>query len=43
MELFKHTLFINLEHRKDRLEHVIEEFKKMNIEAERVNAVRPAS
>lgn len=43
MELFKHTLFINLEHRKDRLEHVTNEFEKMNIQAERVNAVRPKS
>lgn len=43
MELFKHTLFINLEHRKDRLEHVTKEFEKMNIQAERVNAVRPSS
>lgn len=43
MELFKHTLFINLEHRKDRLEHVTKEFEKMSIQAERVNAVRPSS
>ena len=40
MELFKHTLFINLESRRDRLEHVQQEFKKMNIEAERINAIR---
>jgi glycosyl transferase family 25 len=40
MELFKNTLFINLDHRKDRLEHVTEEFKKMNITAERVNAIK---
>lgn len=40
MELFKNTLFINLEHRKDRLEHAITEFKKMNIKAERVDAIK---
>lgn len=38
MELLKNTLFINLESRKDRLEHVETEFKKLGIEAERVNA-----
>lgn len=43
MELFKHTLFINLEARKDRLEHAEKEFKKMNITAERFNAVKLAS
>jgi GR25 family glycosyltransferase involved in LPS biosynthesis len=42
MDLFKHTLFINLEHRTDRLEHVKEEFKKIGIEGERVNAVKLA-
>ena len=40
MELLKNTLFINLEHRKDRLEHVNSEFKKMEIDAERVNAIK---
>jgi GR25 family glycosyltransferase involved in LPS biosynthesis len=40
MELLKHTLFINLEHRKDRLEHINTEFKKMEIDAERVNAIK---
>jgi GR25 family glycosyltransferase involved in LPS biosynthesis len=40
MELFKNTLFINLEQRTDRLEHVLAEFDKMNITAERVNAVK---
>ena len=40
MELFKHTLFINLENRPDRLEHAESEFKKMDIIAERVNAVK---
>ena len=38
MELLKNTLFINLESRKDRLEHAEAEFKKLGIEAERVNA-----
>jgi len=42
MELFKHTLFINLASRPDRLEHVQKELKKMNIEAERINAIRMA-
>tara|TARA_B110000967_G_C18880567_1_gene560818 strand:+ start:2033 stop:2701 length:669 start_codon:yes stop_codon:yes gene_type:complete len=42
MELFKHTLFINLEHRSDRLEHVKEELKKIGVEGERVNAVKLA-
>lgn len=41
MDLFKHTLFINLQHRTDRLEHVLNEFKKMGIEtAERFNAIK---
>jgi hypothetical protein len=36
-----HTLFINLEHRRDRLAHVQGEFAKMQIvDAERVNAVK---
>ena len=43
MELLKHTLFINLEHRKDRLEHAMNEFKILGIEAERVDAVKPKS
>ena len=40
MELLKHTLFINLEHRPDRLEHVQSEFKKLGIVGERINAVK---
>jgi len=41
MDLFKHTLFINLKHRTDRLEHVLNEFKKMGIEtAERFEAIK---
>jgi GR25 family glycosyltransferase involved in LPS biosynthesis len=43
MELFKHTLFINLEQREDRLKHAKEEFKKMGINAQRFNAVKLAS
>jgi len=39
MSLFENTLFINLEHRTDRLEHAVSEFKKMGINAERVNAI----
>lgn len=40
MDLFENTLFINLESRSDRLQHAVEEFKKMGIAAERVNAVK---
>lgn len=40
MELFKHTFFINLEERTDRLEHIENELKKMNIIGERINAVK---
>ena len=42
MELFKHTLFINLASRTDRLQHVQQELKKMNIDAERINAIKMA-
>jgi GR25 family glycosyltransferase involved in LPS biosynthesis len=42
MELFKHTLFINLASRPDRLQHVTLELKKMNIDAERINAIKMA-
>jgi GR25 family glycosyltransferase involved in LPS biosynthesis len=40
MELLKNTLFINLESRTDRLNHAVLEFKKMNINAERIDAVK---
>ena len=40
MELFKHTFFINLEERKDRLYHIENELKKMSIKGERINAVK---
>lgn len=40
MELFKHTFFINLEERTDRLENIEIELKKMGIKAERINAVK---
>jgi len=40
MELFEHAFYINLESRPDRLKHIIEELKKMNINAERVNAIK---
>ena len=43
MELFKHSLFINLKHRTDRLEHVTNEFKKMGINAERIEGIQPKS
>lgn len=42
MELIANTIFINLEHRTDRLEHVLKEFAKLNIQAERFNAVKTA-
>jgi GR25 family glycosyltransferase involved in LPS biosynthesis len=41
MELLEHTLFINLNHRTDRLEHINAEFEKMGIKAERVEGVQP--
>ena len=40
MELFKNTLYINLEHRKDRLGHITNEFKKMGMEGERFSAIK---
>ena len=43
MELFKHSIFINLKHRTDRLEHVTGEFKKMGINAERIEGIQPKS
>jgi len=41
MELFEHTLFINLDHRTDRLEHITNEFEKMGITPERVKGIQP--
>ena len=43
MDIFEHTLFINLDHRKDRLEHAEKEFEKLGIEAERFNAIKTSS
>ena len=43
MDIFEHTLFINLDHRTDRLEHAISEFAKMGITAERVQAIQAKS
>jgi glycosyl transferase family 25 len=43
MELLKNTLFINLEHRKDRLEHVTKQFEKLGIKGERFNAIKTTS
>jgi len=40
MELLKNTLFINLEHREDRLDHVQKELLKIGVKGERVNAVK---
>ena len=41
MELLEHTLFINLDHRTDRLEHINKEFEKMGIKGERIQGVQP--
>jgi len=38
--LFANTLYINLEHRTDRLAHVITELKKINIPGTRFNAIK---
>jgi len=41
MEYLKHTLFINLEHRTDRLQHVTQELHKIGLHtAERFHAIR---
>jgi len=40
MELLKNTLFINLEQRTDRLDHVTAELSKIGIKGERVNALK---
>jgi len=42
MELLKHTLFINLDQRVDRLAHATEQFKRMGIDAERVKGTKTA-
>lgn len=47
MELIANTIFINLQHRTDRLQHISEEFKTINIggtlNIQRFNAVKTAS
>ncbi len=40
MELLKNCLYINLEHRKDRLEHVEKQLKLIDISGERFNAIK---
>jgi glycosyl transferase family 25 len=40
MELLKNTLFINLDHRQDRLEHIVKEFALLGIAGERMKAVK---
>ena len=40
MELLKNTYVINLESRKDRLQHVINEFNKLNVIPKRFNAIK---
>jgi GR25 family glycosyltransferase involved in LPS biosynthesis len=41
MELLKNCLYINLDHRTDRLLSIHSEMKKMGIEPERFNAIKP--
>lgn len=43
MELLEHTLFINLEERTDRLQHVLGEFQKLGVQPQRYNANKAAS
>jgi len=43
MELLKNTYVINLESRKDRLQHVINEFNKLNVIPKRFNAIKTGS
>jgi len=43
MELFEHTLFINLDHREDRLRHLQGQFEVMGISGERFPAVKTAN
>lgn len=43
MELFTDTLFINLTHRTDRLSHILEQFDKLGISGERVDAIKTSS
>lgn len=43
MELFKNTLYINLESRTDRLEHITKQLEKMDISGERFNAIKTSS
>jgi len=40
MDWFKHALFINLDDRVDRLDHALNEFDKMNMQVERVSAIK---
>jgi glycosyl transferase family 25 len=40
MELLTNTIFINLESRKDRLEHVTTELNKIGVKGERFNAIK---
>lgn len=43
MELLEHTLYINLEHRKDRMLHASKQFEMLGISGERFNAVKTKS
>jgi GR25 family glycosyltransferase involved in LPS biosynthesis len=40
MELFKHTFYINLDHRTDRLENIHQQLLNLKIDGERIPAIR---
>ena len=43
MGILKNTLYINLQHRTDRLQHVEKELEKLGIKGERINAIKTSS
>lgn len=43
MDLLKNTIYINLDHREDRKQHVETEFVKLGIEAQRLKAIKTAN
>ncbi len=43
MNILTNTLYINLQHRKDRLQHVEKELEKIGIKGERFNAIKTGS
>ena len=40
MDILQNTLYINLEHRVDRKEHVTKELEKIGVKGERFNAIK---